>query len=233
MPIADVLALDSIQVRGSVSAEHVETLTAAVASGVILPPLRIAECNGDGWLIDGHHRLKAWKEAKRREVPAVIIPCTGYGDALRLAIAANAEHGLRLNKRDLERAFRMTKEAFPDLPIYGEVGSIQAILKVPKSTLANVKAKVETGQTSWQRRQQPLVRTGPGAGSMLKAIRELCGLSLQEVGSAWVCSPQFVERCEDDKALPDPHQIKCLIKELSNCVSQRIADWQLSRKTGA
>lgn len=62
-----------------------------------MPPI---EVNQDGILIDGYHRLTAYKKLETEEVPVTIIHTGDDGEIFRLAIEKNAKHGSQLNVED-------------------------------------------------------------------------------------------------------------------------------------
>ena len=91
-----------LQMRGSLDLEHVKTLAEVLAEG------EKAELSGDlpviyydgqiNWLCDGFHRHEAHGQAGRKKMKCEVRPGT-YRDALRHALAANAQHGLRRPKQ--------------------------------------------------------------------------------------------------------------------------------------
>lgn len=62
-----------------------------------LPPIEI---NQNNILIDGFHRLTAFKSEKRDEIPATVIETSSEKEILKLAIEKNATHGLQLKPEE-------------------------------------------------------------------------------------------------------------------------------------
>lgn len=58
------------------SEEHIGTMRLALeaAQGIELEPVLVAEVNGVLCVVDGHHRLKAYKRAQRETMPARVCP---------------------------------------------------------------------------------------------------------------------------------------------------------------
>jgi len=58
------------------SEEHIGTMRLALeaAVGIQLEPVLVAEVDGALFVVDGHHRLNAYKRAKRETIPARVYP---------------------------------------------------------------------------------------------------------------------------------------------------------------
>lgn len=63
----------------------------------VLPPIEINQHNE---LIDGWHRLMAYKTANLTEIPVIVTETKSDVETLALAIERNAKHGLQLNDAD-------------------------------------------------------------------------------------------------------------------------------------
>lgn len=63
----------SVETRGE---EHIGTLRLSLeaANSVELEPLLVAEIDGGLFVVDGHHRLKAYQRAQREIVPVRVVP---------------------------------------------------------------------------------------------------------------------------------------------------------------
>jgi protein gp37/DNA-directed RNA polymerase specialized sigma24 family protein len=71
----------------------------------VLPPIEINQHNE---LIDGWHRLMAYKTANLTEIPVTVTETKSDVETLALAIERNAKHGLQLNSADKrEMAIRL------------------------------------------------------------------------------------------------------------------------------
>jgi hypothetical protein len=91
------------QCRHGLNALIVAEYAERMISGVRFPPVEVWFDGEHYWLTDGFHRLAAAKEAAREAIDAIVR----YGsvvDARWSACAANAHHGLRRSKSDLENA---------------------------------------------------------------------------------------------------------------------------------
>lgn len=78
----------------SASEAHIEDLAAKLADGHDLEPLLVARIGGELFLIDGHHRLRAYRRERRRSVP-VRIRESSEAEALLASKAANCD-GVKL-----------------------------------------------------------------------------------------------------------------------------------------
>lgn len=92
------------QVRASLNDLTVAEYAEAMADpDTVFPPVIVYHDGTDYWLADGFHRVAAWKQIGRSEVPAEIRPGTRR-DAILHACAANSAHGLRRTNADKRRA---------------------------------------------------------------------------------------------------------------------------------
>lgn len=76
------------------SERHVDDLASKLEDGHDLEPLLAARIDGKLWLIDGHHRLKAYRRRQRSSVPARIMDTT-QDTALIASKAVNCD-GVKL-----------------------------------------------------------------------------------------------------------------------------------------
>ncbi|TWT95766.1 hypothetical protein [Neorhodopirellula pilleata] len=69
-----------------------------------------------GYLVDGFHRFEVAKRLGRATILANERPGTEE-DAVLAAVSANASHGLRRSREDVQRAIRVASRQWPDLSI--------------------------------------------------------------------------------------------------------------------
>lgn len=91
------------QPRDKIDDEVVHRYVEALKAGATFPPIVVYYDGEDYWLADGFHRLKAYRELKRRKV-AVEIHQGSRREAILHAVGANAEHGLPRTREDVRRA---------------------------------------------------------------------------------------------------------------------------------
>lgn len=92
------------QSRAEISQETVADYAEAMADPeAVFPPAVVYYDGKDYWLADGFHRLAAWAQIGRVEVPADVRQGTRR-DAILHACAANSAHGLRRTNEDKRRA---------------------------------------------------------------------------------------------------------------------------------
>lgn len=100
--------LHPIQTRAATDAATVEDYAEAAQRGAKFPPVSViadAEAN-TLWLADGIHRMEAARRLGKKCIRANVQGGT-YADALRLALGANATHGLRRTNADKRKALDM------------------------------------------------------------------------------------------------------------------------------
>lgn len=124
----DKITTQGMQVRASMSEDVVSEYMEALQDGVEFPPL---SCVFDGttyWLVDGFHRLEAYRRAGKHEVP-ISITNGSHGDALKLALGANISHGLRRTNEDKRKAVKVAYENCVELGL-GENPSARLIAEL-------------------------------------------------------------------------------------------------------
>jgi len=101
-------ATAATQVRTSIDRSTVDAYAEDIKDGAVFPPVAVfAEPNSERYILaDGFHRLLAHVEA---EVPEIEVEVKegGLHDALKYALGANAQHGLRRSRQDKRRAVEM------------------------------------------------------------------------------------------------------------------------------
>ncbi|MGN6383167.1 MAG: ParB N-terminal domain-containing protein [Dyella sp.] len=72
------------------SEEHIGTMRLALeaAQSIDLEPVLVAEIASRRFIVDGHHRLKAYQQAKRTTIPARVLPM-GRGEAVLVSKLVN------------------------------------------------------------------------------------------------------------------------------------------------
>jgi hypothetical protein len=109
------VSLDTnIQCRASINMDTVAQYAADMEEGAVFPAVVLfgtADCAypGDGW-----HRIMAAQQVGYKEIDADLRP-GGIKDALRHALGANRDHGLRRTNADKRRAVEIAAREFPDL----------------------------------------------------------------------------------------------------------------------
>ena len=100
-----------LQTRLLLSAETVEDYADAMRGKAKFPPVTVfADADSDTlWLADGFHRVAAAEATGYKMVKAEVIPGT-FADALKHALGANANHGLRRSNADKQKALEMAWE---------------------------------------------------------------------------------------------------------------------------
>jgi len=85
-------------------------------------------------LADGYHRVRAFQRARKKVIRAIIHE-GGQLEALRFALAANTQHGIRRTNADKKVCIRIALENFPDQ----SDRAIAALCKVSHPTIKTVR----------------------------------------------------------------------------------------------
>ena len=95
---------DDTQARVRICQETVDAYAELYRDGIELPPVTVYRDPAGGyWVADGHHRIRAARQAGRSHIQARVLD--GDRRTARLEAArANAEHGLRRTQEDDRRA---------------------------------------------------------------------------------------------------------------------------------
>lgn len=108
MLIVDIEATAATQIRLRKDPGVIKDYTEALQEGAIFPPVDVyCEENSERYILaDGFHRLHAFVDAGRTEIP-VNIYRGGMHEALIHALGANHNHGLRLTNADKRHAIQV------------------------------------------------------------------------------------------------------------------------------
>lgn len=107
----DIADLRPIQTRAATDAATIDEYAEAAQRGAKFPPVSVVSdaTRGTLWLWDGTHRVEAARKIGKSRIRADVAEGT-YADALRLALCANATHGLRRSNADKRHALEMAWE---------------------------------------------------------------------------------------------------------------------------
>ena len=133
--LADIEIDGSTQGRVRIDQGTVDEYVRAIEKGAKFPPV---ELFGDGityWVGDGFHRILANATLGKVKVKAN-VRAGGQRSALRWALGANAEHGLKRTAEDKRKAVELALEEFPE----ESDRSIARMCKVSPTTVGTVKA---------------------------------------------------------------------------------------------
>jgi len=131
------------------SAKHIADLTAKLEDGRDLDPLLVARIDGALWLIDGHHRLAAYKKAAREHIPARIRECS-KGRAVLISKAVNCD-GVKLpmhREQRKEGAWQLlaiiTERGNQELPKGYSLRGIARHFGIAADTISRMKRRMYT-----------------------------------------------------------------------------------------
>ena len=99
----DTLTIDpKLQPRQQVNEALLEDYRELWAVGTVFPPITVVSDGSHWWLVDGFHRAISARRAGRTDIEAEVTEGK-YREAILLACAANAKHGLRRSASDKRR----------------------------------------------------------------------------------------------------------------------------------
>ena len=113
VPIGEIITDAGTQVRAEIYEAIVDDYAEHLAAGGTLPPVTAFRNEGNTYLADGFHRLRAHERAGRAQIEAEILTGTRE-DALWCALGANRAHGQRLTSADKKHAIELALEAWPE-----------------------------------------------------------------------------------------------------------------------
>lgn len=108
-------------------------------------------------LVDGFHRFESAKRVGIDSIP-VTIHSGGREDAIRLAVGANANHGLARSREDVKRAILLASKTWPD----ESARSIARMVGCSPQTVLNVReraaevSKLDSHKEASQQKTRPL-----------------------------------------------------------------------------
>ena len=102
------LVTEGLQTRDGLAKAVVKDYAETLKAGKQLPPVTVIQdhVTGQLYLVDGYHRKDAAILAGLTMINAEVTEGT-FTDAVRLAIKANADHGLRRTKADKKNAIKL------------------------------------------------------------------------------------------------------------------------------
>lgn len=135
------------------SEEHIGTMRLALeaAQCLELEPVLVAEIDGRRFIVDGHHRLKAYRHAKRPTIPARVLPMDRREAVLVSKLVNCAERALEMHpeqRRDaawqyLAQVTRWGTEGQPaQLPDGESLRTVQGRFGIGKDTVATMLRKL-------------------------------------------------------------------------------------------
>lgn len=105
LPVSALTIDPEIQQRARIDEALIAEYAESIADWFDSAPIIVYSDGQTRWIADGFQRTEAARRAGLYAVPAIKIDGTRQ-DALRYALGANATHGRRRNREDLERAYQ-------------------------------------------------------------------------------------------------------------------------------
>lgn len=109
--IKDLKLDQEFQARSRINLQVVKDYENSISAGATMPPIEVVQTANEFILVDGFHRLLAYRNLGRDRVVAV-VNAGDHGTALRHAVSANQTHGLQRSRDDKVRAVVMALNDF-------------------------------------------------------------------------------------------------------------------------
>lgn len=109
--LKDLVVDSCFQSRIGINKDVVNEYGGLVADGVPFPPIQVVKANHQLIVVDGFHRIEAYRSIGRDRIEAR-VQAGDRSTALRLAIQANQGHGQRLSRQDKRRCVEMALDDF-------------------------------------------------------------------------------------------------------------------------
>jgi len=149
------------------SEEHIGTmrLVLEAAQGIELEPVLVADVNGVLFVVDGHHRLKAYRRAQRETLPARVYPMDRQRAVLVSKLVNCADRALEMHpeqRRDAAWQYlaAVTRQGVDGLPEGESLRVIAGRFGIGKNTVATMLRKLPTVNP----KQWPEAMRDPGTG---------------------------------------------------------------------
>ena len=182
MLVSAITTLDNLFQPRTLTGWHVDDLVRAVKSKRTIAPLLVLRIGERGFLLDGHHRLRAYKEVDKAEQRVSRVPCEFFNGTVAEAVLEarrrNSETKLAMSTtQKLDDAWKLVKMVKAVAAKVGGKGEyhfskaeIVAASDVAKGTVGNMRKVLETiGRTearaiaSWEEaRKLAAGKAGPG-----------------------------------------------------------------------
>ena len=165
--VADVALLEELQVRRQTDPKVVEDYRRAMQAGAVFPPIVVARVNGAVVLVDGFHRVGAFRALHIDAVEAEVIPAATLEDARWEAARANLAHGLRLKRGERRGVFR----AYVQARRHRHEGRRRGRLKSYREMSADLPGFPHTSLRNWMRQDFPSVFRALAGGEVKAGAR--------------------------------------------------------------
>jgi len=184
---------DDIYPRVRVSHETIKSYMEAIRGGATFPPILVQNVKEDGQekivILDGYHRLEAYRSAGLEEIEATfwkeeVLDKKGWLEQLRIISGkANVTHGDRLTETDLKFQCVRIVEDRPLERLTGIIKELAAEFGVSEGYMSRL---VGTEVRRRKASRNALVFRLKLLGWTYREIAEVAGLSFKEVGN--VCN---------------------------------------------
>jgi hypothetical protein len=156
---------EDLQTRAGTDSTTVEDYAGAMAEGQEFPAVIVYFDEKSYWLCDGFHRLAAAKALKKTTVWAEIRRGTRT-EAIRAALMANHDHGLRRSNQDKRRCVAIALKHFPD----ASDRALAELCGVGNQLIGHARGELCDSRSSSRRGRDGKVRRMPSKGTLRSAI---------------------------------------------------------------
>jgi ParB-like nuclease domain len=156
MLVTSITTLDNLFQPRTLTNWHVDDLMRAVKSKRVIAPLLVLRIGERGFLLDGHHRLRAYKEVDKAEQRVSRVPCEFFNGTVAEAVLEarrrNSETKLAMSTtQKLDDAWKLVKMVKTGAANVGgkteyhfSKAEIVAASDVAKGTVGNMRKALET-----------------------------------------------------------------------------------------
>lgn len=105
LPITEIISDPRYQMRENMNEDVIVDYAEKLRDGEKFPPVRVFKINGEYYLVDGFHRLEAYKRNGITEIEVIVLE-GNEREALLCAVGANNNHGLHRTNKDKRKAVK-------------------------------------------------------------------------------------------------------------------------------
>jgi len=170
--IADIHVDEELYPRHKMNWMTVYRYAEAMKAGAVFPPIVVGTVEEDEqgrlWLVDGLHRLEAYKKLGESHVKAIMKRYKRFGELFADAVKLNMVHGLPLSAQDIVRCIDKLKE-------FGYTREeISELMKIPVDDIVRLEPRIvvtPTGEKRYLKSIQYRIAQRVGLGKAL-AIKD-------------------------------------------------------------
>lgn len=160
--IVDIYLAPELQIRSAIISELVTEYADAMENGAVFPPIVCFKCQRPGtaetlvYLVDGFHRLNAYKERSVKTI-TVEVREEPWEQAIKAACCLNNKNGLRFSREELKKATTTMLDTFGT--IYSDT-QLAFELGCHRKTVAKLREDLGIGNSYARKAEKVLGKVG-------------------------------------------------------------------------